>query len=207
MTKKKKQTRKKSQQNNQTQSQESKNQPTQDYTTTSRENTPTKSQTITNPIKNDIQIKTVVSEDNSLRNNKTINDNNEDTSSDNKTGLPSIPEAPETTGQAPNQAITPEAAGFIWDLVFNKVAEGKGDYWKLKPSEKETLSNLSVTVANKYLNEIFSQYPDVAGLIIALAIVVIPRFTQLKKEHKKKDEIKPETGTMGDGLNKPFPTK
>lgn len=188
MTKKKK-ARKKSKKSqkdkdSQTQSQSQTEKPA--YTTSQQENTQTKA--TTSHIKeneSDVKIQDMDTEFKSPNIDEDSTVYGGDTNKDNKE--PEIPAAPGQEQET--QAITPDAAAFLWDLIFNKVAEKQGDYWRLKDSERKTLSEMSAKVANKYLNEVFGKYPDVAGLAIALIIVVAPRAAQMKSE-KKKQQLK-----------------
>jgi len=105
-----------------------------------------------------------------------------------------VPGIPSTEGRPAVAAdiFSKELVGELVALPYAKIAESKGQYWKLSKSEKDTLGELGAQCLNKYVAKYLGDYPEIVGFILAAGMITAPRIIKMQKQKKEeqKKEIK-----------------
>lgn len=104
---------------------------------------------------------------------------------------PEETEEVETEEEFPDIVIPVELLIAPLDGMFNKMAEKRGDHWRLDDNEKIPLSG-SVEIAGKhYLPRLFKDYPAIAPLVLNLTLITMKRILidiTIKKAAEEDDQ-------------------
>jgi hypothetical protein len=82
-----------------------------------------------------------------------------------------------------------EFCGELWGLMFDRIAATKGEHWKLREAEKKTLGETTSNVANRYVGEVLGEHPELAALVISVAVVTIPRMMEDGRIKRKTGQV------------------
>lgn len=79
------------------------------------------------------------------------------------------------TEKAQIDIFTPEFCASLWEMLFSRLAETRGEHWKLNDAEKLTIGETTAVVANKYIAELLGDYPELAALGISVVVITAPK--------------------------------
>jgi hypothetical protein len=117
--------------------------------------------------------------------------------------LPTLPKKP-VEREVVADVFTEKGMIGLLDIVFDRIAALRGDFWKLTDKEKETIADPLTKVANKYVGKIVGKYSDEALLVVALGTVVLGKYMQDKSKNSK-PFFKTAVGTVTDEGPPPEP--
>lgn len=101
--------------------------------------------------------------------------------------------------------LTPEVCGEVYVMVFDRIAKNSGEHWKLSESEKATLGKTTSNAVNRYLGEMFGEYPEIAALAISAVVVLAPRLIEDGRQRKAKQLARDAINPLSSGQKPVLP--
>lgn len=95
-------------------------------------------------------------------------------------GVPSPLPPKKETPERYDDVMTEEAMQGFLNVIFDRIASKRGEFWKLSEDEGKLLCKPLAKVINKHAGKFMSKYPDELALILAAGVVVGGKLAQDK---------------------------